>query len=96
MGFRFVSVTATPSEDDEDLVKMTKTYLQTQKYDLPVYRDSQLTTRDELKELNKSRDFPFPTTILLDQKGMIRAWWTGYSPGVSEQMRELIEKLLKE
>ena len=94
--FHFVSVTATPTEDESDLVKLTKTYLQTQKYDLPVYRDSEHTSRNELQDLNKSRDFPFPTTVLLDQQGVIRAWWTGYSPGVSEQMRELIEKLLKE
>lgn len=94
--FRFVSVTAMPGEDEEDLVKLTKTYLQSQKYDLPVYRDSQQTTRDELKELNQASDFPFPTTILLDEKGVIRAVWVGYSQGVGEQMQELIETLLKE
>lgn len=94
--FRYVSVTAMPGDDEEGLVKMTKTFLQTQKYDLPVYRDSELTTRDEFKELSQSKDFPFPTTILLDQKGVIRAVWTGYSQGVGEQMRELVEALLKE
>lgn len=94
--FRFVSVTAMPGEDEEDLVQMTKTYLQTQKYDLPVYRDSQMTTRDELKELNQANDFPFPTTILLDEQGVIRAVWVGYRQGVGEQMQELIKKLLKE
>ena len=94
--FRFVSVTAMPGDDEDDLVKMTKTFLLTQKYDLPVYRDSELTTRNELKELNQSRDFPFPTTILLDQQGVIRAVWIGYEQGVGDKMHELIKQIVKE
>lgn len=94
--FRFVSVSAMPNGDEDDLVKMTKRFLLPQKYDLPVYRDSDLTTREELRELNQSRDFPFPTTILLDRQGVIRAVWIGYQQGVGEQMREFIGQMLKE
>lgn len=94
--FRFVSVTAMPTEDEADLVKMTKAYLKSQKYDLPVYRDSEFTTRAEFKELNKANDFPFPTTMILDQQGVVRALWIGYQQGSGEKMRDLIEQLLKE
>ena len=94
--FRFVSVTSTPTEDGDELVQLTKTFLKSQKYDLPIYRDSQLTTRNELKELNQSGEIPYPTTVLLDQRGVVRALWFGYRQGVGEQMQELIEKLLKE
>jgi thiol-disulfide isomerase/thioredoxin len=94
--FRFVSVACMQSGDEEDLVKMTKTYLLTKKYDLPIHRDSQLVTRGELSALNHSNNFAFPTTVLLDRTGTIRAVWTGYRTGIGEQMREHIERLLKE
>jgi cytochrome c biogenesis protein CcmG/thiol:disulfide interchange protein DsbE len=93
--FQFVSVTAMPGEDEGDLVTMTKTYLQSQKYDLPIYRDTQFTAREEIRRLNQNDDFAFPTTVLLDPQGVIRAVWIGYKPGVGEEMRGQIENLLR-
>ncbi|QDU26414.1 Thiol:disulfide interchange protein TlpA [Anatilimnocola aggregata] len=91
--FRFVSVTCMPGNDETDLVAQTKSYLSSEGFDLPVHRDPTFVTRLEVMKLNRDQ-FAFPTTVLLDQQGIIRGVWIGYKPGVTLAMREQIDSLL--
>jgi cytochrome c biogenesis protein CcmG, thiol:disulfide interchange protein DsbE len=38
----------------------------------------------------------FPTTVLLDRQGVIRAVWVGYRSGLEDEMEEYVKKLLDE
>ncbi len=40
--------------------------------------------------------FGYPTTVLLDGSGIIRAVWIGYIPGSEREMEQVISKLLAE
>jgi len=91
--FRFVSVTCMPSQNEEELESLTLTYLKSEGYDLPVHRDSTFATRLEMMDLNRG-NFAFPTTVLVDQQGVIRGVWIGYHPGVTLEMRRQIDDLL--
>jgi cytochrome c biogenesis protein CcmG, thiol:disulfide interchange protein DsbE len=94
--FRFVSVACNPNPDETGLIDKTKAFLSNQGYDLPVHRDPTLMTRHELEKLNQSEGFAYPTTVLVDQQGVIRGVWVGYHQAVVEQMRLKIDELLLE
>ena len=52
---------------------------------------------DDLVEADDLKvHFPIRSGLLRRQTGTIRAVWTGYRTGIGEQMREHIERLLKE
>ena len=38
----------------------------------------------------------YPTTLVLDRIGNIRATWVGYAPGREIEMDQLIEQLVRE
>ena len=38
----------------------------------------------------------YPTTLLLDRRGVIRAVWVGYRPGLETEMERHISMLLEE
>jgi hypothetical protein len=59
-----------------------------------VYRDPQLATRRAILKLNNAEGFAYPTTLLVDQNGVIRSIWVGYSPGIGERMHGEIAELL--
>jgi hypothetical protein len=61
---------------------------------MPTYADSQGISRRILDSV--IGDFAFPTTILLDRDGIIRAVWVGYGSGDQRQMERLVERLLTE
>lgn len=94
--FQFVSVSYPHSIDDEGQLKArTNAFLKTKGYALPVHYDPHFTAATTLMELNRERGASFPTTVLLDRKGVIRGLWIGYRPGVAKEMREQIDLLLK-
>ena len=62
---------------------------------MPTYADPDGTTRAAASDVT-GRDLPYPTTLVLDRSGVIRAVWIGYRPGYTEQMRDLVTRLLKE
>lgn len=94
--FRFVSVSCSADGNDVNLVAQTNAFLKQQAADLPVHRDPQFATGRALLELNKEPGFAFPTTILLDQEGVIRGLWIGYREGIAKEMRQGIDELLKQ
>jgi hypothetical protein len=38
----------------------------------------------------------FPTTFILDRKGVIRGIWPGYNPSVVPEVRQFVVRLLSE
>jgi cytochrome c biogenesis protein CcmG, thiol:disulfide interchange protein DsbE len=92
--FQFVSVTCMHDANEANLPQQTEAFLQSKGYDLPVHRDPMLTTRLEVLRLNEEQGFAYPTTLLIDQQGIVRGVWVGYSPGIAEKMRKRIDGLL--
>lgn len=92
--FQFVSVTCMSGPNEGDLVAQTNAFLKSKGYDLPVHRDPSLVTRLEFMNLNRSQGFAFPTTVLIDEQGIVRGVWVGYVSGISQQMKRKIEELL--
>ena len=97
-GFRFVPVSCGPGgadTDPEQLQADTEAYLTKLKTDLRVYSDPGAGTRSSLVKAAQLPGFAYPTTVLIDQTGTIRALWQGYSPGVEAEMEKVITSLLK-
>jgi thiol-disulfide isomerase/thioredoxin len=96
--FRFLSVSclARGNEEDhlDDLREDTAAFLAARKLTLPTYADPRGVTRAAVKQLGAWS--VYPTTILLDGQGVVRALWTGYGPGVIEDMEKRIVHLLAE
>lgn len=76
----------------ETLRKETERHLQANRLDLPTYADPNQVTRLAFDELERFAGYP--TTILTDRQGIIRAVWVGYRPGVEREMRRQIDRLL--
>ena len=84
--FRLAAVSY-PSGDSvsnvESLREQTADLLKRLDVDLPTYYDPEGKTLDAMKAVT---DFAgFPTTLLLDRHGVIRAIWKGYGPGVENR-----------
>jgi len=80
------------NENMETLRKETERHLQANRLDLPTYADPNQVTRLAFDELERFAGYP--TTILIDREGIIRAVWVGYRPGVEREMRCQIDSLL--
>lgn len=99
--FRFLPVSC-GSGDDSDLELLR---VETQEFlsehhaaDLATYADQNAASRRAMiVELNMSPgNFAYPTTILFDRQGRIRAFWEGYSPHAVHEMARKVDELLNE
>jgi thiol-disulfide isomerase/thioredoxin len=80
--------------DWKSLHDETTTLLKNLDLDLPTYYDANSKT---LAAVDQVIGFEgFPTTVLLDRQGVIRAIWVGYEPGVETQIESFVDKLLNE
>jgi cytochrome c biogenesis protein CcmG/thiol:disulfide interchange protein DsbE len=94
-GFQFFSISSNMDlSNDTDLQRSTVDFLKHHHADFPTYRDPNGTTVLALERDAKLGSTGFPTTVLIGQDGVIRALWTGYSPGDEDQARIAIEKAL--
>jgi cytochrome c biogenesis protein CcmG, thiol:disulfide interchange protein DsbE len=95
--FRLLAVScpaAGQPDDRQSLRETTAALLKRLNVDLPTYYDPDAATRNAL---DRAIGFDgYPTTLLLDRKGTIRAVWVGYWPGVETEMERLIGALLEE
>lgn len=93
-----VSCPQSSKKDDlESLREETAGLLEREHIDLPTYYDPHSNTRNELSSLINSaeaRRFAFPTTLLLDRDGVIRAVWVGYWSGMETEMERTIGMIL--
>lgn len=89
-----VSSSGRAPEDVEDVRGNTEKYLKANGVTMPTYIDTRGVSREAVAELIGKEGFGYPTTILLDRKGIVRGVWSGYSPGVERLMANSISKLL--
>ncbi len=80
----------------EDLRKRAEKFLTSRGIDLPVYTDRSHTMRRNVAmTLGKGMHLgTYPTTLLLDRQGVIRAVWIGYHADNKSQMKAQISRLL--
>ncbi|MCE9551813.1 MAG: TlpA family protein disulfide reductase [Planctomycetes bacterium] len=92
--FRLLAVSCSGVEGEslERLREGTRQFLAQKQLELPTYADPDGVTRQAVGMTLGETDIPgYPTTILLDRGGIIRAIWVGYESGVEEEMRRAIE-----
>lgn len=93
--FAFVSVSSSGSSDENvpELKRETEAFMKARGATFPTYVDPDGANRQLLASMIGG-GFGYPTTILLDRKGVIRAVWIGYESGYERQMEQLVSKLL--
>ena len=83
------------SEDVTSLRRDTEELFNQKGIVMPTYADPDWKTRDAALDVTED-GFSYPTTLVLDRSGVIRAVWIGYHESYTEQMRDLVTRLLKE
>ncbi len=58
-----------------------------------VYADPNGTTRRSLVQRLRQEDLFYPTTVVIDRRGVMRGVWQGYDPSGVDQMRATIKDL---
>jgi thiol-disulfide isomerase/thioredoxin len=97
--FRLLTVSCPEQGDGADVQSLrenTAAMLKKMNLDLPAYYDPQSATMRNLKTVLDVPYFRFPTTLLLDRRGVIRAIWFGYQPGIETEMERYIGMVLDE
>lgn len=94
--FQFLSVSCSggPGEDAE-MLESTAAFMADRKAEFPTFRDPFEISRQHLAQRVKLDEFFYPTTVLLDRNGIIRAMWVGYVQGDEITMRQVIEEQLR-
>jgi cytochrome c biogenesis protein CcmG, thiol:disulfide interchange protein DsbE len=82
------------ASDVESLQEETAALLKRLDLELPTYYDPDDGTQVALDRLIALKGFP--TTVLLDRRGVIRAVWEGYRDGAETEMERYISQLLDE
>jgi hypothetical protein len=88
-------VSCAPGRDEEvgGLREETRCFLEESKYEVPTHWDPEFRTRRAFHRAASLRGFP--TTFVLDQKGVIRGVWPGYNPNIEHEIRRLVVQLLE-
>jgi cytochrome c biogenesis protein CcmG, thiol:disulfide interchange protein DsbE len=96
--FAFISVSSDGSMRDNvpELRSDTEAFLRRRSATIPTYVDPEGGSRKMLMSVMGVSGFGYPTTVLLDRAGVIRAIWLGYEPGFEQQMEKLVSELLNE
>ena len=89
-----VSCSVAVKEHMDALRQETAKFLAEQGTSMPTYADAQGVSRRILDSVIGG--LAFPTTILLDRGGIIRAVWVGYGSGDQRQMERMVERVLGE
>jgi thiol-disulfide isomerase/thioredoxin len=93
--FAFISVSSdgTFREDVEKLKSDTEQFLKSRGWQLPAYVDPSGANRQLLMTLIESDGFGYPTTVILDRAGIIRAVWQGV-PNRPDDIERAVADLL--
>ena len=95
--FRLLAVSCNDVDTDlGPLRENTQEFLARKQFLLPTYADRSERTRRAVSMALDESGFAFPTTIVLDRKGIIRGVWIGYEVGVGDQLKQLVGELLHE
>lgn len=83
-----------PSDDQvDDLRQPTAALLDQQQFSLAAYADPAGQARDKLARAGMF-EHGYPTTLVVDQGGVVRGLWTGYAPGDERGVEALVAELL--
>lgn len=94
--FQLLAVSC-PAGDDSDLSALreeTAAFLRKHEFELPTYADPLEITRVAVQNLLGMTYFAYPTTLVLDETGIVRGAWTGYQAGDEREVEALVAKLL--
>jgi cytochrome c biogenesis protein CcmG, thiol:disulfide interchange protein DsbE len=94
--FAFVSVSSAGKsrEDVPEIKQQTEDFFKSRGSAFPTYVDPDGANRQILASVTDMQGFGYPTTVLLDRGGIIRALWIGYQSGYENQMEQLVSQLL--
>jgi cytochrome c biogenesis protein CcmG, thiol:disulfide interchange protein DsbE len=92
--FVYVSYSASGEESIQEHANTTEAVIQKHFADTPIYHDPNHAAVSAIIRSTRMSDFVFPTTLLLDKNGIIRAIWEGYAPESVEEMEQLIDQYL--
>jgi thiol-disulfide isomerase/thioredoxin len=95
-GFRLLAITCASFDDPSltTLANRTSQFYDSAQIDLPTYADPTTTARRQFVSLMQGQGMAYPTTILVDSQGIIRATWVGVPPGGVETIRKRVNELL--
>lgn len=91
--FRLLTICGGTDDDLEETRKSAAAYLQEANLRVPTYGDPGAAAMAALNKLG-AFDGMIPVTILVDRQGIIRAVWTGYTPGQEEKIERILTSLL--
>jgi len=95
--FQVLAVSCASDNRNEDLAQIseqTNAFLHNFKINLPTYADPGSVSR---RGVDLVAEFVgYPTTIILDRRGVIRGMWVGYRPGYERQIEKVVADLLDE
>ena len=95
--FQFLSVSCSGSSgSDLEMQASTAAFLKDKQAGFPAYRDPFEKSRNHLAARVRLGGFGYPTTVLLDRQGTIRALWIGFQQGDQTTMREVIDAELRQ
>ena len=94
--FRLLAITSArnPPENTDQLRRQSQAFLRDNGLDLPTYLDPDAVTRRAFNEVGQLQGFP--TTFVMDRRGVIRDVRVGYSPSVPEEIGQTVRELLDE
>jgi thiol-disulfide isomerase/thioredoxin len=93
--FQFLSVSCSGgSGSDEEMGPMTAEFLKELGATFPTYRDPHQQSAKHLVQAARLDGFVFPTSVVVDESGIIRGLWQGYAPGDERQIQRVIESTL--
>jgi thiol-disulfide isomerase/thioredoxin len=86
------------SDDAVGLSESTREFLKSGGFKLPTYADPRGASRQATSIVLEGRptSFAYPTTLVIDRRGIIRGCWQGYDERATREMARLVEELLNE
>lgn len=95
--FQFISVVSGAGSDEVQELRADVTdFLQAMQVTLPVYCDPDTAARLRIAAFLRAEDFAYPTSLVVDRKGIVRGVWLGFRSGDQHDMARLIDQLLEE
>lgn len=94
--FRFLSISCSGGRTSgEEIGLMTAEFLEERGATFPTYRDPFQRFAQHLLAVANLPGFAWPTSLVLDEAGVIRGMWVGYVPGDEREIHRLLERLLR-
>ena len=95
--FQFLSIACSGGPGSgEEIGPLTAQFLEEHRAKFPTFRDPYQRFAEHLQRVAKLDGFVFPTSLVIDEKGVIRGIWAGYLPGEERQIHALLERTLRE